>query len=832
MTPEDDPSYPEKLTRLGEYLSRRFNRSYDLKDFQPAFDTLQKARGLIPEGHPLLVPILAGLGTCYSSRFQRFGELQDLKDCMEKFQAVVSLLPEQNPDLPEYLKKLSQSIMHRYKRFGKLEDLEWAIVNFQRAITLAGSDNHILAYLIPEMAISLELRYDRLGDLEDLNLAVKGFKTGINHISDNHPAKINYLIGLGEAYIMKYTRLGDIHDIDSSIQYLRAVLKLLPQSHPAISHVLITMADLKKYKRLRNLNDLKTALNNAQAAVEKIPEGHPFHVYCIQVWAEVLAAQYRSSGNPDHLKAAFENYYASCQVPSFDLAYSWSVTSDWASLAQEHSSEELLKAYKSMFDLLPATFWIGNSLSARQQEVTRFHIAQTTSDAIAACVEHGNLALAIEFLDQGLATSFQHMLQLRPDLDSLPEADATKLQDISTQLYTGKSPSSHQLAIERNKLLAEIRKRSDFEHFLLPRPYSVLCKASGNGPIIILNSHKSHCDGIILLNPASEPLHVQLPDVTLVELEHQKNILKGLLSRCNVRSRDSDSTRLFAGFEGSRSKPVHESFQEMLTWLWKNVVGPIYKALENSNIVDGRVWWCPIGAFTGLPLHAAAPSDQFISSYIATITALLDAQALPESEAPKLGVVGVTHSGKGQQAALPGVKKEIKVVSDLAGGHLSQSLVGERATVEAVTSQLQNCEWVHLACHGKQDLRDPPKSCLQLYGGTLELETIMQMPLSKAEFVFLAACQTAMGDAQMVNESFHLGGGFIAAGFRSSIGTLWSMRDSDGPGVAETVYTYLFRKDTTPKVTDAAKALQLALRKLRDAGVPYQHWVPFIHMGI
>ncbi|KAJ6576153.1 hypothetical protein DFH09DRAFT_1453964 [Mycena vulgaris] len=123
-------------------------------------------------------------------------------------------------------------------------------------------------------------------------------------------------------------------------------------------------------------------------------------------------------------------------------------------------------------------------------------------------------------------------------------------------------------------------------------------------------------------------------------------------------------------------------------------------------------------------------------------------------------------------------------------------------------------------------------SCLQLYGGTLELDTIMKMPLSNPQFVFLAACQTAMGDAQMVNESFHLGGGFIAAGFRGSIGTLWSMRDSDGPSVAETVYTYLFRKNTTPKVTDAAKALQLAVRKLRDEGVPYEHWVPFIHMGV
>ncbi|KAJ6575678.1 hypothetical protein DFH09DRAFT_1078629 [Mycena vulgaris] len=47
----------------------------------------------------------------------------------------------------------------------------------------------------------------------------------------------------------------------------------------------------------------------------------------------------------------------------------------------------------------------------------------------------------------------------------------------------------------------------------------------------------------------------------------------------------------------------------------------------------------------------------------------------------------------------------------------------------------------------------------------LELEAILRMPLSNAEFVFLAACQSAMGDFQLINESFHLGGGFTAAGF-------------------------------------------------------------------
>lgn len=120
----------------------------------------------------------------------------------------------------------------------------------------------------------------------------------------------------------------------------------------------------------------------------------------------------------------------------------------------------------------------------------------------------------------------------------------------------------------------------------------------------------------------------------------------------------------------------------------------------------------------------------------------------------------------------------------------------------------------------------------QLYESILELETILKMSLPSPEFVFLSASQTAMGSVELTNESFHLVGGFIAAGFRGAIGTMWSMQDADGPLVSGAVYTHLFRQGQPEKATDAAEALQLAVRKLRDTGVSYERWVPFIHMGL
>ncbi|KAJ7895365.1 hypothetical protein B0H13DRAFT_1624374, partial [Mycena leptocephala] len=68
------------------------------------------------------------------------------------------------------------------------------------------------------------------------------------------------------------------------------------------------------------------------------------------------------------------------------------------------------------------------------------------------------------------------------------------------------------------------------------------------------------------------------------------------------------------------------------------------------------------------------------------------------------------------------------------------------------------------------------------------------------------------------------------AGFKGAIGTMWSMRDADGPLLTENVYAAL--KGQHPLASNDAKALQRAARKMREAGVPFPRRVPFIHMGI
>jgi hypothetical protein len=63
------------------------------------------------------------------------------------------------------------------------------------------------------------------------------------------------------------------------------------------------------------------------------------------------------------------------------------------------------------------------------------------------------------------------------------------------------------------------------------------------------------------------------------------------------------------------------------------------------------------------------------------------------------------------------------------------------------------------------------------------------------------------------------------------------MEDKDGPDVADTFYRHLFQVNDQgdvqpPDTTQAARALHLAVKKLRENGCSFKRWVPFIHLGL
>jgi hypothetical protein len=83
------------------------------------------------------------------------------------------------------------------------------------------------------------------------------------------------------------------------------------------------------------------------------------------------------------------------------------------------------------------------------------------------------------------------------------------------------------------------------------------------------------------------------------------------------------------------------------------------------------------------------------------------------------------------------------------------------------------------------------------------------------------------------DEALHLAATMLSVGFKSVIGTMWSMGDIDGPVVAETVYKELFAGEgDILNFNIVPYALDAAVRRLRSQGLEPSRWAPYIHIGV
>jgi CHAT domain-containing protein len=92
-----------------------------------------------------------------------------------------------------------------------------------------------------------------------------------------------------------------------------------------------------------------------------------------------------------------------------------------------------------------------------------------------------------------------------------------------------------------------------------------------------------------------------------------------------------------------------------------------------------------------------------------------------------------------------------------------------------VVSLLPSTHIVHFACHGKQDSGNPLlDSSLVLDGGQqLKVSEILKQSIPNASLAFLSACETALGDQNLPDESMHIAATLLFAGFRGVVGTMW-----------------------------------------------------------
>ncbi|TFK39115.1 CHAT domain-containing protein, partial [Crucibulum laeve] len=250
--------------------------------------------------------------------------------------------------------------------------------------------------------------------------------------------------------------------------------------------------------------------------------------------------------------------------------------------------------------------------------------------------------------------------------------------------------------------------------------------------------------------------------------------------------------------------------------------------------------WCCSDILGLLPIHAAgiyggrlkeSVPEFVISSYTPSLSSLL---APPQSAGRDAIMLLACLKDAPGLPPLPNVSVEVQLIKDTLAYNASDissiCLEDNEATCNVVLESMTKAHIVHLACHGTS-MDNPLESAIILHDGRIKVDQLMRTPFPNAKLVFLSACQTAQMNPSEPDEYIHIAAAMLFAGFKSVIGTMWSINDSDAPLIAKSFYQHLM-KDGKINFADVSLALHNAVRELRATGVSPLQWVPFIHIGL
>ncbi|KAG0703598.1 CHAT domain-containing protein [Suillus ampliporus] len=813
-----------------------------------------------PPGHHRRPIAFDRLSNALSARFIQCGSIDDLDESIQCCREVVSLAPEGCDDHSAALDTLAMFITHRFNHQGKSHDLDEAISLHEEALCLRPVGHESRYFSLNNLGLALYTRFRQFSDTDDINRAISLYRKALTLSPPGHPYRHTTLNNLALALTTRYENLHDSENLnlDEAIDLFRESLRLIQHDHPDhyINTINLSSALCFRFTDTQKNEDVEEAIDLCQECLTVLPPLHPNRCLSYGRLQEAYLSRYRILRNPVDLSCAVENLRLASKHPTQGLPQRIITSSNWTIVAEEYDDGSALEAYATVFELLDSHLATRSSTTSRREAAAAFSYTRTYPiDAASCALRHHNPPKAIELVEQGRGQQWSLASRLRTPIEDLELASpklAHSFSELSKHVSNPVQSSAaitdraaaDQAATEYRRLTeqweavaAEIRTTlPGFSQFLLPPSYKDLQAAASHGPVIILIASKYSCAALIV--PTSgQPHHVPFSSLALADLEMLK----------------SHFAKAIRHASGMGPKQPRTALRELLRRIWDVVMLPIVKVLHHDLKLPhrSRIWLCPTAAFTSIPLHAANPfrkradgsgmesclEDLYICSYTPTLSALIRSRQMMKHHAsPSFVSIGQGEPGAGQGEALLAVESELELVSKLVPATAnSTTLSGAAATRASALEALQCNTWVHLACHGKQDREQPYNSHFAMRDQPLTLLDIMENDAPQAEFAFLSACHTAVGDEETPDEVIHLAAGLQFSGFKSVIGTLWVVDDDVAKHVVEAFYEEMFKDlkegDHEMDCTKAASALNHATYVVKKE-VPLEQRIVFVHIGV
>ncbi|MFF7444926.1 MULTISPECIES: CHAT domain-containing protein [unclassified Streptomyces] len=773
------------LSVLATVLVHRYRFDHDLSLLDEAMARCREGLAGTAEDEDIeVVNALRGaLIMALAERHTRTGHLASLREAVTVGEELASHIPRFEAETPVLLGNVTTLLADHARRTRDPAQLDRARRLVERALATTRPGHHMRHSLVTALGGVLLARFRLPGaGTEDAEAAVRHFETALMDPPADPLRRLSLYGYLSHALRERYRHGGDREDLDIALAAARKCVRLAPPGHPlrggALGAVSWALEDIARadggYDAVR---DQALDVNTALAADPAQPPAHR------------LAASVRVAGVAHAVGDA----------------------------------ERALAAVRDAVDELPLAVWRGADRSDQEQVLSDEELGSFAARVALAAGRPGD---ALELLEASRGVLAAQALELRTDAEDLAAADPElaarftrvrgELERAADDLSVSGADRRHRLARAWQETLDTIRARGDFRDFLRPPRAERLLTAGDQGPVVVVTVDREGPGHALLLDGTGVRVRT-LPGLTHAEARERGELLVQAVAA--------------AGRSGLARAFAEQFVGDLLDWLWTTIAEPVLTALDITGPpLPGerppRLWWCPSGPLTFLPLHAAgAVPDRVVSSYTPSLTALLRARSrtAPAGRQPLIVAVPETPG----QAPLPGALREAELAHRAVGGTL---LSGAPAHADAVRSALAGHAWVHFACHGVQDPQHPSQGRLLLSEGTLSVLDMARLHLPEAEFAYLSACETAVGGARLPDEALHLAGSLQLAGFSQVIGTLWRTDDEASAEIAEGVYGELAAAG--PGTPPAAAALWHAVRRLRERHPDRPlSWAAHVHSG-
>lgn len=275
--------------------------------------------------------------------------------------------------------------------------------------------------------------------------------------------------------------------------------------------------------------------------------------------------------------------------------------------------------------------------------------------------------------------------------------------------------------------------------------------------------------------------------------------------------------RLGDGYTLKNCRNLSSIVSKQLRMLHAALFHPIEKWLRDCR----TCLIVPHGALHRVPFHLLLDGDAYVIdkyaiSYAPSATVYSLCSHRPDSPSKVPLIVGV------EDPQIPGVAEEVSSLrKQWPQAHVLQN---EAATLSGFRTQCENAAIIHIATHADFQLDNAMFSSIRLADRWINVADIYGLKMS-ADLVTLSACGTGLGSLKSGDEIIGLIRGFLYAGARCLLVSLWDVHDGSASELMRHFYEHVSNG------RGFAEALQSSMSAARKKQPHPYYWGSFRLVG-